>query len=291
MVLKKRIRQIGEKAFWVFSVLYIGVNVARLFVVSSYVVPTESMMPTIMPGDYIMVSKTAYGPRFFMGDEIRHGDISRLGSCRSVERGDVVVFNNPFPKGWKHLRFDVMKYYVKRCIGLPGDTIEIVDSKYHVRGEEDTLGLMASQILLSRMTRDSTRAETYGISMRTYPRDRAMGWDLRNFGPLYIPARGDSISLSHETYVLYGKLIGWEIGEDISEEDGRYVTESGREVSGHVFESDYFFMAGDNTPSSLDSRYWGLVPDEFIAGKVKRVWWSRDRDYGKTRWERIWKKI
>ncbi|MCR5695503.1 MAG: signal peptidase I [Marinilabiliaceae bacterium] len=285
MVLKKWFFRIGIAAPCVLCI-YILLS---LFAFSSYVVPTPSMMPTIMPGDRILVEKLTTGPRFFsLTEAIRHGNITRLGDCSSIKRNDIIVFNFPFPKGWKHIRFNYMKFYAKRCIALPGDTLVIHESKNYVMGLTDTLGNMNAQILLSRMTRDSLRAERYGLPMRTFPRDRQLGWDLREFGPMYIPRSGDQIEMTHLNFLLYGKLIEWETNKGIEEkEDGRIVLSDSTELKSYTFDQNYYFVCGDNAVDSQDSRYWGLVPEEFIAGKALMVWYSYDKFLGRTRWERI----
>jgi signal peptidase I len=85
-------------------------------------------------------------------------------------------------------------------------------------------------------------------------------------------------------------LIEWEKGEALTfERDSLW--QNGKHLPYHTFAHNYYFMGGDKVENSQDSRYWGLVPEEFIVGRAVLVWNSRDRYSGKIRWERVWRRI
>ena len=102
---------------------------------TSFRIPTESMQPTLIPGDYILVEKWTMGGRIFDLPDAAEGkevEIRRLPGFGKVERNDVLVFNFPHHHRWDSIGMDLMVYYVKRCIGLPGDTVSIRNGYYRV---------------------------------------------------------------------------------------------------------------------------------------------------------------
>ena len=111
---------------------------------ASFKVPSGSMEPTLVAGDYVLVNKWIMGGRVFnVMDALDDKQVSirRLPGWREAERGDVLVFNFPYPDSRRDsLYMDVMLYYVKRCIALPGDTLEIRDAHYYIKGMSEPLG-------------------------------------------------------------------------------------------------------------------------------------------------------
>ena len=110
---------------------------------SSFKVPTGSMEPTILPGDYILVNKRLIGARIFDVWESAEGkevEISRLPGIRNIKRNDVVVFNDSYYRSSDSISMDIKRYYVKRCVALSGDTFEIRQGINRVRGFEESLG-------------------------------------------------------------------------------------------------------------------------------------------------------
>ena len=115
-------------AFWlcIISLVWLVLQVTGF---TSFRIPTDSMMPTLQPGDCILVNKGIMGGRIFdifasaEGEEV---SVSRLPGWRKLKRNDVVVFNDPYARSNDYMSMDLMRYYVKRCIALPGDTLEIV---------------------------------------------------------------------------------------------------------------------------------------------------------------------
>ena len=118
----------------------------------------------------------------------------------------------------------------------------------------------------------------------------ALNWNIKDFGPLYIPKKGDEIVLNRTNAILYKKIIEWEKGYPLKlERDSLWENETFLPV--YTFTHNYFFMGGDKVENSQDSRYWGLLPDELIVGKAWVIWKSID-PYSKTiRQKRILKRI
>lgn len=290
-------KRVGGKGNWIFnilfvlSVIYITIQVTRIFCVASFSIPTESMTPTIVAGDKILVNKLAYGGRVFdiTKDKIQHGDIHRLFGYGQPERNDVVVFNNPYPKEWR-VELDFKKYYVKRCIALPGDTFEIVKGRYKVRGVNEDLGNVKEQKSLAQLSKNRSIAESYGIPMLAFPYDTTLNWTVYNMGPLYLPKKGDIIEMTPRNFSNYCNVIRWEAKTpSVWMENGVcHIADS--VVTHYRFDDNYYFMCGDNCKYSHDSRYWGIVPEDFIVGKAIRIWRSVSED-GTINWERIWKEL
>ena len=101
------------------------------------------------------------------------------------------------------------------------------------------------------------------------------GWGLRNYGPIYIPKKGESITLNPNLLKLYGDYILDE-NANLSIENGQLMRNNSP-LTEYTFTRDYYFAMGDNRDNSLDSRKWGLIPDELILGKARYILWSDDR--------------
>ena len=280
---------VGTALLFVFYVL------TQIFLFTSFSIPSDSMCPLLQPGDNVLVNKCYAGARLFsLEDAIDHKPlhIRRMPGTSDILHNDVVIFNFPYPERWDSIGFDVMLYYAKRCIALPGDTLEIKNGHYRVSGYSGSLGNIESQDELARIM--STEQGVQWLIKQNcyyaYPFDSLLNWNIKELGPLYIPRAGDQIHLEHSSVVLYRQLIEWEQGAKLTEQKGCYQL-GGNEITNYTFQKNYYFMGGDKTENSRDSRYWGLLPEEYIVGKVLRIWKSIDKSTGTTRWERIWKKI
>jgi signal peptidase I len=119
-------------------------------------------------------------------------------------------------------------------------------------------------------------------------------WATDNFGPLWIPKKGVSIEVNDSTLALYGTTIKlYDHNDDVKIENGKLLVD-GKEVTQYTFKQNYYFMMGDNRHNSLDSRFWGFVPEDHIVGKAFFIWLSIDKDADfvhKIRWNRFFKLI
>ena len=263
----------------------------QVFVITSFRVPTDSMEPELMAGDVILVNKLAYGARIFNVKKALDGqpvEITRLPGIGAIERNDVVAFHNPCPKKWRHLEMDMMAYYVKRCVALPGDVFHIVDGVYKVSGVQGDLGNIEAQHRFFRWAERGNIPED-SVGIRAYP-DSQIGWTVFRMGPFYIPKAGDTIPMNNRTLRLYRHVIEWEQQVKMSYKDG-CVRLKDKVITGYRFKKSYYFMAGDKVENSRDSRYWGLLPEEYIVGKVWRIGKSVNKNTGKIRWNRVLKQV
>lgn len=259
----------------------------QTLIFASFMIPSDSMSPELKEGDNVLVAKPVYGARLFnvfATLNLKQVKIYRFPGLANIERNDIIVFNNPYPEKGKALNMHILKYYVKRCVGLPGDSISIVNGFNKVNSFQGVLGNYESQKLLSKTEAHHIHQNVYGA----LPFDSLAQWNIKDFGPMYIPAKGDSVEMTRLNYLLYKRLIEWETGERLDFKENRtYLGNS--ECKGYRFKENYYFMAGDNVMNSSDSRYWGLVPEEYIVGKVWLIWKSVNPATGSFDWSRFMK--
>lgn len=248
---------------------------------TSFRVPSPSMYPTLVPGDYILVNKWLMGARIFdiwEAVEDKEVKIHRLPGIRKVKRNDVLVFHYPYPHKNDSISMDMLLYYVKRCIALPGDTVEIRRGCYWINGTRKD----------KRWARMDTRKESSWEDESQW--NVALGWTVQELGPLPVPARGQEVVMDTLAAKMYGRLIAWEQKKPLTVRDGN-VCLGDSLIRTYCFKENYYFMGGDNLDNSNDSRYWGLVPEPYIVGVATRVWKSVSPQSGEVRWNRIMKKI
>lgn len=194
----------------------------RSFVVEPFKIPSGSMVPTLVAGDLILVNKFDYGIRL----PLLNQKIINIGEPR---RGDVMVFKYPV---------DPSVDYIKRVIGLPGDTVEYRDKVLFVNGEQVPTTPLADYFDNDRVVYSKQFShELDGQTFRTIVDEDKPGYI---FGSLQFPLR-DNCSYSSAGVVC-------------------------KVPQGH------YFMLGDNRDNSSDSRIWGFVPDRYIVGRAFLVW-------------------
>lgn len=242
----------------------------RVCVFDYFTIPTDSMYPTLKSGDKVIVNKLLMGARIYtdfdfntQGQELKS---FRLKGLRRVKHNDIVVFNIPVYND--SIQFVINKNMCKRVVAVPGDSLSIVDGYYKNNNYERTLG---SGIMQQKL-RETPDSLLYGIVLNAYPFDETVGWKIRLLGPMYIPRKDDVINLTPNEAVIYRRILQWELGKEITW--NRQINEvyaDKKLIKRHVFKHNYYFCAGDNVLDSDDSRYWGLVPEEYIIGVVAKI--------------------
>ncbi len=269
-------------AFWVPYIV-------RALFCDQFVVPSESMLPTLAPGDRILVNKLIVGARIYKKFDFSEGAALhsfRLPGFRKVRVNDIVVFNVPQGYDRDKIEFRINYVYAKRCIGTPGDSVSIRNGRFRNNHWSGPIGDTVQQQVLARMP-DSLFSP---YVLRSMPFDDSLfGWTIKNMGPLHVPRAGDSIPLDLRHFKLYRQVIEYETGKKLSFENGARL--DGIPVCGYTFRKNYYFFCGDNAPNSKDSRYWGFAPEEFIIGVVNRISYSQDPITGERRPERWWKRV
>ena len=269
-------------AFWVPYIV-------RALFCDQFVVPSDSMLPTLAPGDRILVNKLIVGARIYKKFDFSEGAALhsfRLPGFRKVRVNDIVVFNVPQGYDRDKIEFRINYVYAKRCIGTPGDSVSIRNGRFRNNHWSGPIGDTVQQQVLARMP-DSLFSP---YVLRSMPFDDSLfGWTIKNMGPLHVPRAGDSIPLDLRHFKLYRQVIEYETGKKLSFENGARL--DGIPVCGYTFRKNYYFFCGDNAPNSKDSRYWGFAPEEFIIGVVNRISYSQDPITGERRPERWWKRV
>ncbi len=126
--------------------------------------------------------------------------------------------------------------------------------------------------LITSIERYITPPEAY--SGYVFPHNQAFDWNIDNFGPLYIPKKGETIELTQHNLILYERVITAYDGNRLEKKDG-VVLINGRAQTHYTFKQDYFWLMGDNRMNSLDSRAWGFVPEDHVVGRPVFVWLNR----------------
>ena len=365
---KSKLREWGDAIL--FAV--IAATLIRWLIMEAYTIPTPSMEQSLLVGDFLFVSKFHYGSRttttplqvplthqkIWFTDIPSYSELIKLPQYRlpgisRVKRNDVVVFNVPPLELNENIDYpvDLKTNYIKRCVGVPGDTLKIVNRQVYVNRvalenpdlmqhsylvtsnneinerilkrykiyDEELVGRSDNSVLyqmnlteevaeeLRKMNFISdVRIATYngseGFGPRTekmvesniFPDAKAYPWNGDFYGPITIPYEGLTIDLDEKTLATYGSTIAdYDHNENVTIENGKLFID-GRELSQYTFKQNYYFMMGDNRHNSLDSRYWGFVPEDHIVGKAFFIWLSIDRNadfFSKIRWSRFFKLI
>lgn len=256
----------------------------------------------------------------------------------AIQTGSEYIKGQPAQFGqvtWRPV--DRRENYVKRCVGLPGQTLEIRDHIIYLDGvankepdnvqynykvvlkqslpeslirelgisEEDlaalrgygSMPLTAGAKAALEARPDLVESITYDRQDETgmlYPLNGYTGWTCDNYGPIWIPAKGETVKLTMENLPVYERPIRIYEGNDLQVTDDGRIIINGEETTEYTFRMDYYWMQGDNRHNSADSRYWGFVPEDHIVGKPLVIWWSVDPDRGGLsgiRWNRLFRLV
>ena len=227
---------------------------------------------------------------------------------------------------------DRRENYVKRCVGLPGQTLQIKNRIVYLDGKanKEPENVQYTYYLKLRDRLPDELLQELGISMEDlqslhdfgylpltkravaalaarkdlvesislntdsseegiYPQNGNCHWTRDNYGPVWIPKKGESIPLTMDNIAVYERPIRVYEGNSLKVENGKIYI-NGKEANSYTFQMDYYWMMGDNRHNSADSRYWGFVPEDHVVGKPIFIWWSSDPDrhgISGIRWNRL----
>jgi signal peptidase I len=255
--------------------------ILKSFFIEAYRIPTSSMEKTLIAGDFIFVNKAAYSistPRYvpILGTKIRSFD---LVAFSKPSRGDVIVFEFP-----EHREGNKIKTanYVKRVIGLPGDTVEIINNVVYVNGRT----FLEDNRHLSKKKREAI-TDNKIFSTKNH-------WNGKNYGPVIVPWKGLSVEVNYRNINIIGPLIDREYEKKVVSVEGSVINIEGKPVRTYKFMQDHYFVMGDNRKISMDSRHWGFIPENLIIGKAELIYWSIDPNLSaikSLRFRRLFKSV
>lgn len=152
-----------------------------------------------------------------------------------------------------------------------------------VRQTNGNLVLPLSFTQVEELTKEGKATDIERIIYRipevdVFPHDTTLyKWSVDNFGPIWVPKQGTMVELTLQNLPLYSRIIK-NYEQNTLEVSGSNIIINGQKATKYTFKMDYYFMMGDNRHNSLDSRYWGFVPEDHIVGKASFVWFSVDKN-------------
>jgi signal peptidase I len=328
--------------------------------------PRLPMTPISVPFAHHTMPFTQFTPSF---SNWLSQPYKRLKGLSKIERNDEVVFN--FPEGdtvvlqhqdqsyyelvrelgrerlWSNFDIgirpvDKRENYIKRCVGIPGDTIELIHGqlfinnkaqkkysgiqyKYIIETDGSRINekilqdmgvskedinnslITPSTYILPLMDENLEKIKNFKIvksvtryerpagqrSEYIFPHNAQFNWNEDNFGPIYLPKKGDIIQLDNSNILIYKRLIETYEGNKVELKNNEIFINRTAATSYQV-KMDYYWMMGDSRHNSQDARFWGFVPEDHIVGKPVFIWLSIDKDKSfpaNIRWNRLFKRI
>ena len=307
------------REIWSLFILVIIVLTLKVTIFELYIVPTGSMENTIMTGDFLAGNRFVFGMRTPDWIGIPYTDIGfevpsiKFPSFREPKRGDVIIFK--FPR-------DVRQKYVKRCVAEPGDLIEVRDKLIYLNNEPyplpengkfitSTLSESFKQndiFLANQGNKDQfkkLRVPKKGDIINVSPDNASLllhlilldgheitlhkGKDVYSFtmvSPDELYRRKGKTEV-YEPYFPDGNLlVPWSI--DNIPKGNLFIDDKPiSDIKEYVVEKDYYWAMGDNRDDSLDSRFWGFVPRDYILGEALFSYFSLDLKSWIPRFNRI----
>lgn len=276
--------------FTVIIAFFVGIIIKGFFF-EAFRIPTGSMEDTLLPGDFIVVNKAAYSLDTPANIPLTGISIPyfTIVSWSAPSRNDIIVFE--FPGNKDELLPSQPANYIKRVAGTPGDTVELRHKVLYLNNKK------VSFPPLVKINKSSSLR--WGESEKNlYPGNN--GWNSDYYGPLVIPFKGQTIQINLRSINAWKTIIDREYGRRAVSVEGTVINIDGIPSRRYTFRKNYYFVLGDNRDDSMDSRFWGFVPEDRIIGRAEFIYWSlieapdsgeTDNLWSSIRFERIFTKI
>jgi signal peptidase I len=257
----------------------------------AYLVPSQSMRKLLCPGDIVLVSKH---------DKVSRNDVMVFlfpeGDTVYDRRRDINFHESVRTKGWTNanrdtVEFGPLKYipmqnrqpFVKRCIGLPGETFQMIDDVVMI----NNLNISEPESVIPSPNLLNEGCKVF------FPGDTSYLGNNKNFGPLWIPKDGETIFLNPRNIIFYHRVISV-FEKNKLEIANNKIFINGAACDRYTFKQNYYFVMGDNRGDSRDSRIWGFVPEDHLVGRVTMILFSYNSNtpgLKAIRWKRVLNKI
>lgn len=288
----KRISDGGKIVFLALAVVVL----VRYFLLGSYHIVSPAMETAVWNGDFVIACKRPFRPAY--------------------PRNAVVLFNSPLARDTASGRL-----FVSRCVGLPGDTLELAGQSLRINGKDVPkspgtlaryrIGAPVKEHLTALMVRlhipvrePEDTPEGYLVRLTPFEeyrmRDELPDFMNRQFQPvetapykLVVPRKGRAYRLDPVALTACQEIIRAEAGDKAAFRDGKLYLD-GRETTFFFFRRDYYWLLSDNTLDAVDSRHVGFVPEEALEGEVRWIWFSKDPAAGLLdgyRWKRMFRTV
>ncbi|WP_290663018.1 signal peptidase I [Ignavibacterium sp.] len=253
------------KIFLLVLLFFLSLIIIKGLFLGAYHITSSSMRNALIEGDFVLVKKSSYQiktPDKFPFTSFRIPSF-RILKRQKPERNDVVVFKmNEFLVDTSLTGFDL----VKRIVGLPGEIIQLKDKEVFIDGEEINNP--------STVTFNLNSPFFYNKAEKNFYPFKDNSWKINFYGPVKIPQRGDTIQITPKNISIWQPIINYESGGKFINVEGTVITYKGRPITEYIIQKDYYFVLGDNRFESVDSRFFGFVPEDEIIGKVWMIYWS-----------------